>query len=326
MGILAWATDIVTRTNAALGTSIAAPTAGTIAQASFMQNLYAVAGAAAAELNPPFVLPWPPISYFGKGQIAYPYPFPTPYQVPVAAQLFSWGINGNQPNATFAGTYFWTVPAGVFSVMVNWAVAGGAAGGSADGQGNGGGGGGGGAGGWQHFTEIPVAPGYEFQITVGAGGLQGANLTGAAGGATTISVNGNVIINVSGGRGGGQGTLGVGGQGGQGGSPSGLFGTPGIAGTNDTASVAGGMGAPGPIEGCVGGPAGTGLGGDSSTGSSAGSAGRGAGSGGGGAGEKDRQGQEWLGGSGVDGYVEIVFPSQGASGGTLANDNSGYVA
>lgn len=164
----------------------------------------------------------------------------------------------------------------------------------------------------------------------GVGAVEGTDAYGAAGiksagGATTISLNGIVILTVGGGLGGvsATNTLNVVlSSGGLGGSPNGLSGQTGPSGTNDHSSEFGGGGAPGPLEGCLGG-----AGGKYYQPYTFGSAGVGPGSGGGGGGSADRSGSDadGTGGAGQPGYVEFTYPTQGSTGGTASQNNNGYM-
>lgn len=120
-----------------------------------------------------------------------------------------------------------TVPEG-FSRMDVFAVGGGGAGSSGY-RTNGGGGG---AGGYTAFKgEIPVSPGNTVSAVIGSGGYT-LNYSPQPGAATTVSLNGTVMVTAAGGKagngmdggdggsGGGAGTLGTG-QGGYGGSNGG---------------------------------------------------------------------------------------------------------
>jgi hypothetical protein len=324
----AWANDIVTRWNTALSLSLSSVSQGQKITSKFFTDIAQKGDAAAAILG--FHTSHPLLQSLAVGQTIKMGAWPTPTALPTGGSgpspaIYSWGLGGNQANAGQAGTFTWTVPAGVTSVMVNWLIAGGAAGGSGDAVGNGGGGGGGGSGGFYHWAPLTVNPGDVLTIIVGGGGLLSSNPIGVAGSGSSILINNIKVLGTTGGGGGGQGTNGIGGQGGPGGGPTGLTGQQGPAGTNDFANSWGAGGAPGPIETCHGGAGGTlGGGGDFNTGSSAGKAGIGPGSGGGGGGCLDRVGGRWNGGAGCDGYVEICAPSQGATGGTAAEDNSGY--
>lgn len=75
------------------------------------------------------------------------------------------------------GTYSWTVPSGVYSVLVVLNGAGGGGGGFFTFSGGGGNAGGGGGSGGIFVDMVPVTPGETIQINVGAGGQGGANGT-----------------------------------------------------------------------------------------------------------------------------------------------------
>jgi hypothetical protein len=235
-----------------------------------------------------------------------------------AAGLIQWGASG---------TYYWQAPSGVHAVMFDWVIAGGAAGGLGFESNNGGGGGGGGSGGWYRYAEVACNPGDIFAIVVGAGGQPSGNIShgsqGGDGGGTQVYVNGGLVIDTAGGGGGhanpnqspGQTFVGAAGSPG---SPNGQPGQDGTTGTGDKSSAPGGYGAPGPRSGSQGGQGGfAGTGGDPNFGPCAGKPGVGPGSGGGGGGSTDRVAPfYWNGGPGMDGFVEMQYPSPGATGGT----------
>ncbi len=250
----------------------------------------------------------------------------------------------------FTSNASWTVPAHVRSVMFSWVVGAGGAGGWGTEAGNGGGGGGGGSGGYQHYQEVAVNPGDVFDFTVGRGGISDPGLytllsppttivSQQAGGSTIVKLNGNPIISVSGGSGGvsstNTGATFFSAAGGAGGLPSGGAGATGQVGSSDYASSGGGIGAAGPLTGATGGAAGiaratpyieTVVSGGGSINHAAcpvcGQNGVGYGSGGGGGGSYDRPpgivagGTWWAGGDGANGLIEIIYPSQGSTGGT----------
>jgi len=101
---------------------------------------------------------------------------------------------------TTAGTYSWTVPAGVTSVCVV-AVGGGGCG--DDGNTGDGGGGGGGGGGLAFANGIPVTPGASYTVVVGAAGTNGngKNTRSQSGGNSTFTV-GSFVMTANGGQGG----------------------------------------------------------------------------------------------------------------------------
>jgi hypothetical protein len=317
-----WFNDIVARTNGALGTSIANTTAGSAIKSSLFTNLINTASAAALTQN--YFLAWPSLQQVAVGQPIHLLSFPTPQPDPETT--ISWGVNGNQ--STAPGTYTWVVPASCTSLMVNWCVGAGGGGGAGTESGNGGGGGGGGSGGFKQYTQITCKQGDKITIVIGAGGAgspgQNTPLPGYNGGLTSVAINGAIQVTCSGGTGGISVTdfghdyhLQAGGNGGY---PSGLTGQTGPSGVNDYSSSYGGGGAPGPIQGCLGG-----AGGKMANVSDVGKAGVGPGSGGGGGGSWDRSnGIQPGGGAGQAGYVEICYPSSTASGGTLAQVNTGY--
>lgn len=228
---------------------------------------------------------------------------------------------------TTAGSYNWQVPAGVHAVMFDWVIAGGGAGGLGFEKNNGGGGAGAGSGGYYRYAEIGCNPGDIFTIVVGGGGQPSTVINfgafGGDGGRSQVYLNGNLVLDTSGGGGGGSNTNQAPGQtfqatAGAAGSPNGQPGQPGPSGTGDKSSVNGGYGAPGPRSGSQGGAPGTGgTAGDPNFGPCAGKRGIGPGSGGGGGGSTDRTAPEyWNGGAGNDGFAEMQYPSPGATGGT----------
>jgi len=154
---------------------------------------------------------------------------------------------------TTAGTYNFTVPDGVNFLYADAGAGGGGAGGAAGGFNTdhvtnqeymaGGGGGGGGVGETVTGFTIPVNPGDSVVIVVGGGGSGGAGgiapgnngQGGNNGGNTTISVNGTIVLSLTGGLGGGAGAgfgppSGASGAGGAGGAPGGTDGTDGYFG------------------------------------------------------------------------------------------------
>lgn len=119
---------------------------------------------------------------------------------------------------TTAGTYTWTVPAGVWNINLA-AIGGGGGGGGSTEVGDGAGGGGGGSGGVGIQTGLGVWPGEDLTIVVGAGGTgspfvgrdpgyQGGGGTAQSGQSTTITgnIDGTIqTITVTGGSGGASG-------------------------------------------------------------------------------------------------------------------------
>jgi hypothetical protein len=155
---------------------------------------------------------------------------------------------------TTAGTYNFTVPAGVNFLYADAGGGGGGAGGAGAGvtpdhtpgteYNAGGGGGGGGVAETATGVTIPVNPGDNVVITVGAKGLGGAGgiapggngAAGTSGAATIITVNSVVVLTLNGGQGasGGAGfgpPSGASGAGGAGGNPGGTDGTDGYFGS-----------------------------------------------------------------------------------------------
>lgn len=153
-----------------------------------------------------------------------------------------------------AGTYSWHCPADCTSIdLTLWAGGGGGKGGTALSFGGGGGGG----GEKRVITNVPVTPGTDYTLTVGAGGAGRAYNTagtGVAGGDSTITI-GATTYTAKGGLGGGIGTGRIGGTGGTGGS--GGTGTNGVTGS-DAVNSAGSAGANGGAGGGSGGAGGAG--------------------------------------------------------------------
>jgi hypothetical protein len=249
--------------------------------------------------------------------------------------------------AAFTSSGTWTVPPGVYWMLVEmWGGGGGGGGGSSGGfesnanvsWGQGGAGGGGGGAGAYVFQILPVTPGQQITVTVGAGGSGGAG--GASGGhnGTGGSSGGSTYLNIgaaaAGGAGGGGGGVwpdnaaGSGGGAGTGGSPnSGLGlnggnGSTGNAGSNNGSGNGnygtGGSGGSGASALRFAGSGGGGGGGggenaNGSAGSNAGGQGCGGGGGGGGGTGPNSggvQGTEYAGGNGGNGsagYVIIYF-------------------
>lgn len=129
-----------------------------------------------------------------------------------------------------AGTYTFTVPAGVTSISV--AAIGGGGGGSGWGGGGYGAGGGGGGGAFRYVNNYSVTAGDQFTVTVGAGGLSQTTNNGSSatsGGASSVLPVGgsNIVRAVGGGHSGGNGGsggVGSGGNGGYGAGPGGSYG------------------------------------------------------------------------------------------------------
>lgn len=237
-----------------------------------------------------------------------------------ADRTFSYKVN-SLPATTveFTANGTWTVPAGVNSVMFTWIVGGGGAGGTGSEVYNGGGGGGGGSGGFYHYQAVSCTPGDVFAFTIGQGGTDyyHTDVDPAATGTYVYKNSVQIFLAGPGGQGGDNVNTAT--TGGLGGSPAGINGQDAPQGLNDYASSYGAAGAPGPLQGAVGGAGGGILGGNQTTGDSAGKMGTGYGSGGGGGGSKDRTGtNEWAGGSGRAGYVQFIYPNKGATGGTPA--------
>src|SRR5487761_2727078 len=202
-----------------------------------------------------------------------------------ALSIFSFQKSYSQTTVPYntAGTYTFTVPAGVTSVKVEaWGA----------GAGGWGGVGGGGGGAYAGNFALPVTPGNTYTITVGAGGspTNGGGpssfdilVVADGGGNGPDNTNGGLVANSTGAAGlvwaGGNGVLGSGNGGGGGGGSAGAGGAAGIAG-NGTAGAAGGAG------------------GNSGSGGNAGN------SPGGGGGERGGSGSS---GSGADGMVIVTY-------------------
>lgn len=309
--------------NSELGTSIANVAVNDPISATLYSGVYDTVSTAAALANRFIALP--PKSHFVRGGL-------------ISKEM--WGDVGDVLTSTIVSSDAngsWTVPAGVSKIMFNWLVGASGGGGAGTQLGNGGGGAGGGSGGFHHYVELPVKTGDKLTWTIGAGGLGAAGVKSSSvipnatpGGDTILMINSQEVLRAGGGRP-GQSALSTGilTAGGIGGNPNGLTGQAGRAGTSDSASSYGAAGAPGPMAGSNGGAGGTTAGGDPyGTGSSCGKAGAGYGSGGGGGGSHDRQGSDatWSGGNGQRGYIEFAWPSQGAVGGSPAQDNTAYSA
>jgi hypothetical protein len=132
----------------------------------------------------------------------------TPWTQPASAQDPPDRVQGVR-EFTESGT--WQVPGGVTQLTVElWGAGGGGAGGAsaAIGTGPGGGGAGGGSGAYLR-TRLAVTPGETYTIRIGAGGQGGRGESrgpaqpGADGEDTSIVRNGEIVLSVKGGRGGG---------------------------------------------------------------------------------------------------------------------------
>ena len=235
-------------------------------------------------------------------------------------RVFSYKVN-SLPATTveFTSNGNWTVPAGVNSVMFTWVIGGGGAGGTGSENGNGGGGGGGGSAGYYHYEAVACVPGDVFAFTIGIGGVD-YHTTDIDPAATGTYVYKNGVQQFLAGPGGqGNDNFDSATTGGLGGSPNGINGADAPRGTNDYASSYGAAGAPGPLQGAIGGAGGGILGGAQFSGDSIGKMGVGYGSSGGGGGCKDRQAPYmYPGGAGRPGYVQFTYPNKGATGGTPA--------
>jgi hypothetical protein len=192
-----------------------------------------------------------------------------------------------------AGSYSFTVPAGVYWIYATCVAAGGGgAGGNSTATTAGAGGGAGGtAAGW-----ISVTPGQVINYVVGKGGA-GAGYQGAGGNGGSSSIGS--IMSATGGGGAG--------------SPSGCAGGPGGTGTGGQLSLTGGAGNDGNLytanaPGGLGGASSQGGGGRTATGYAASvSNGQAPGSGGGGIYATGANSTGGPGGSGADGYVSFSY-------------------
>lgn len=148
----------------------------------------------------------------------------------------------NQGTQTFTASGTFTVPYGVNAVDVF--LVGGGGGGSRYPHPGSYGGGGGGGGYTKTVKTIPVTPGSNCPIVVGAGGSGGtynANVPGGTGGTSSITVAGTTRSS-SGGQGGGNGTGNNGGAGGSGGGYSCGGGSLGSTGGSNGSNGGGGGG------------------------------------------------------------------------------------
>ncbi len=235
-----------------------------------------------------------------------------------AASAFSASpVVGQTQTFTSSGTF--TVPAGVYSIIVEcWGAGGG--GGSSNSNPQPRAGGGGGGGGYSAST-LSVSPGTVYNVVVGTGGNGGNNGNGGNGGSSTFNATSVVAI---GGNGGGRGGNGSGGLGAATGTGTTTYtGGSGAAGVNASGSGGGGGGAGSGGNGgnASGTTAGTGTaanGGNGGAGRSGSSATGNSGNnyGGGGSGGYSAGGSEQRGGNGAGGYVVISwtppFYSQGS--------------
>lgn len=146
-------------------------------------------------------------------------------KIPIAQLPTTFIANGVQSYIA-AGSYSWTVPAGIYRLRVRCWGAGGGGGFGVDPTAHGGGGGGAG----MAYKVWTVSPGDSVSVVVGAGGAGGvgpANAAGTAGANSTVTIGGVSIT----GQGGGAGGAG----------PGGIGGTPGGA-TGADLHVSGGSG------------------------------------------------------------------------------------
>jgi hypothetical protein len=163
---------------------------------------------------------------------------------------------GSGGAAGFSGS--WTVPAGVFLVMIEAIGAGGGGGGSAAGSAGGGGGGGAFVRGW-----FRVQPGVALSIQAGTGGAAGGvSAAGSAGTASFVTAPAGpvtgTLLTAGGGTGGAGATAGNVGAGGGGGAAAGgamrIAGAAGQVGQLIGSAYRGGMGGSAPFAGGVGYP------------------------------------------------------------------------
>lgn len=218
-----------------------------------------------------------------------------------------------QENYTTPGNFSFVVPTGVTSLNALCIGGGGGGGGSNGVSGPGSSGGGGGGLGWGN--EIAVTPGETLSITVGAGGNAGtSSANGQAGGTSTISRGGTVLLSAGGGGGGISNT--TNGAGGTGGTRSGTEldggGTGGQGGqAQNNGAGAGGGGAAG-----YAGNGGKGAGTDGGS-----TAGQGGGAGGG-ANINSQRANQFSGGAGVGPLGQGASGSAGTTG-SIAGAGSG---
>lgn len=223
---------------------------------------------------------------------------------------------------TTAGSYFFTVPAGVTSICA--LVIGGGGCGAANISNGASASGAGGGGGLSWLNNIPVTPGEQLTIVVGAGGLTSANYRGQAGEASYIQRNSTNLV-YAGGGGGGVGNDGnfrpviewIGGAGGSGGTsvdPSYGGGNGGNGGKGGNNSWRAGGGGAGGYTGAGG--AGSNVAGSFVAGSN------GSGGGGGGGGGSDSSGVAG-GGGGVGMYGQGADGAGGTNGSPNGKGGSG---
>jgi hypothetical protein len=151
------------------------------------------------------------------------------------------GFNGMQLFFV-PGTTTFTVPAGIYNVVVELIGAGGGGGEGCYGLGGATGGGGGGGGYTKAF--VAVTPGTSYNVTVGAGGAGSSNSSPGASGGSTYLAQDNVSVTANGGSGGGPSTCFNPGSGGLGAGSGGgnvptLFVFPGAPGQSSGAGASG---------------------------------------------------------------------------------------
>ena len=218
---------------------------------------------------------------------------------------------GSVPYSTH-GTFTWTCPAGVYTVLASCT---GAGGGGGAGTGSGYSQGAAGGGGEHRHAYVPVTPGNGYTVVVGQGGQggQSGGANGANGTMSSFTGDGGSEVTAWPGQGGAGGYWGRsgGGLGGWGGI--GLFGWPGgqggpaypFTGGGGSSAAPGCAGNPGGSPGGAIGPPGGGGGGQGSgTGNGNGSPGVAPGGGGGGS-----YSGSYVGGNGADGLVTLSYPA-----------------
>lgn len=139
-----------------------------------------------------------------------------------------------------AGSFTYTVPAGVTSLTVKVWGAGGGGGTGANSTGTGGAGGGGG----YAKSVLTVTPGANLTLTVGSGGTggSGAAVGGNGGGYSSVQSGSTFLLQAGGGGGGGAAQGSSSGNGGAGGAGGGATAVPGSSGGNSGAGGGGGAG------------------------------------------------------------------------------------
>lgn len=146
--------------------------------------------------------------------------------------LLSAQVNGQTWSQTAAGTYSWSVPAGVTKAVIQTWGGGGAGGGSTSKNKSGGGGGG---GGYTKTTVTGLTSGtsYSNNVVVGLGGTGVQAAAGNNGQASTVTLNPVATVTAAGGGGGGAGSN----------SAQGTAGAAGVGGTYNGGAGSGGKSA-----------------------------------------------------------------------------------